>query len=139
MVRKRRPTPYGTPLASPPASMPNSWSSRPSSTSPSARLSASPRRPRELGWRLTDSGLAEEIARKGCELARQSGASTAVAVAGEGDAAEILIDTAQARKADLIVVGSKGITSASRFVLGSVANTVSHHAPCDVLIVHTAP
>jgi nucleotide-binding universal stress UspA family protein len=38
----------------------------------------------------------------------------------------------------VIVVGSKGLTGASRFVLGSVASAVSHHAPCDVLIVQTA-
>ena len=38
---------------------------------------------------------------------------------------------------DVIVVGSKGLTGASRFLLGSVASSVSHHAPCDVFIVHT--
>ena len=39
---------------------------------------------------------------------------------------------------DLIVVGSRGMTGAARFLLGSVPNKVSHHAPCDVLIVSTA-
>jgi nucleotide-binding universal stress UspA family protein/nitrite reductase/ring-hydroxylating ferredoxin subunit len=37
---------------------------------------------------------------------------------------------------DLVVVGNKGIAGARR-VLGSVPNTVSHNAKCDVLIVHT--
>lgn len=37
---------------------------------------------------------------------------------------------------DLVVVGNKGMTGAGR-VLGSVPNTVSHTAGCDVLIVHT--
>jgi nucleotide-binding universal stress UspA family protein/nitrite reductase/ring-hydroxylating ferredoxin subunit len=37
---------------------------------------------------------------------------------------------------DLIVVGNKGMTGAGR-VLGSVPNSVSHNAGCDVLIVHT--
>ena len=32
-------------------------------------------------------------------------------------------------KADLIVVGNKGMTGARRFLLGSVPNNVSHHAP----------
>jgi len=36
-----------------------------------------------------------------------------------------------------IVVGSQGLTGAARFVLGSVASSVAHHAPCDVCIVHT--
>jgi nucleotide-binding universal stress UspA family protein/nitrite reductase/ring-hydroxylating ferredoxin subunit len=37
---------------------------------------------------------------------------------------------------DLIVVGNKGMAGAGR-VFGSVPNTVSHAAACDVLIVHT--
>ncbi len=38
---------------------------------------------------------------------------------------------------DLIVVGNRGMTGAKRFLLGSVPNKVSHHAPCSVLIVRT--
>ena len=40
-------------------------------------------------------------------------------------------------EADLIVVGNKGMTGAKRFLLGSVPNKVSHHAPCGVYIVRT--
>ncbi|MGH2740011.1 MAG: universal stress protein [Actinomycetota bacterium] len=58
-------------------------------------------------------------------------------VLGQGDAAEVLIDVADQENADLIVVGNKGMTGAKRFVLGSVPNRISHHAPCSVLIVHT--
>ena len=39
--------------------------------------------------------------------------------------------------ADMIVVGNKGMHSASRFVLGNVPNNVSHRARCNVLIVST--
>ncbi len=55
----------------------------------------------------------------------------------EGDPADALLDIAEEQKADLIVVGNKGMTGASRFVLGSVPNKVSHHAPCSVLIIRT--
>lgn len=55
----------------------------------------------------------------------------------EGHAADVIIDIAEEENADLIVVGNKGMTGAKRFVLGSVPNAVSHHAPCNVLIVHT--
>jgi nucleotide-binding universal stress UspA family protein len=55
----------------------------------------------------------------------------------EGDPAEALIDVADEESVDLIVVGNKGMTGAKRFLLGSVPNQVSHHAPCTVLIVHT--
>ena len=44
---------------------------------------------------------------------------------------------AEERGADLIVVGNKGMTGARRFLLGSVPNKISHHAPCSVLIIRT--
>jgi nucleotide-binding universal stress UspA family protein len=54
-----------------------------------------------------------------------------------GDAAESLLDVAEEEGADLIIVGNKGMAGARRFLVGSVPNRVSHHATCDVLIVHT--
>jgi nucleotide-binding universal stress UspA family protein len=56
--------------------------------------------------------------------------------APKGDAADSLIAAARDHDADLIVLGSRGMRGARR-VLGSVPNKVSHHAPCDVLIVQT--
>ena len=55
----------------------------------------------------------------------------------EGDPAEAVLSVAEETDADLIVVGNKGMTGARRFLLGSVPNNVSHHAPCCVLIVRT--
>ena len=55
----------------------------------------------------------------------------------EGDPADAILDVAEEVNADLIVVGSKGMTGARRFLLGSVPNKVSHHAPCSVIIVRT--
>jgi nucleotide-binding universal stress UspA family protein len=55
----------------------------------------------------------------------------------EGDPAEGILTVAEDTKADLIVVGNKGMTGARRFLLGSVPNNVSHHAPCSVIIVRT--
>ena len=55
----------------------------------------------------------------------------------EGDPAEAILDVAEKTNADLIVVGNKGMTGARRFLLGSVPNNVSHHAPCSVIIVRT--
>jgi nucleotide-binding universal stress UspA family protein len=39
--------------------------------------------------------------------------------------------------AGLVIVGNKGMTGAKRFLLGSVPDKISHHAPCSVLIVRT--
>ena len=55
----------------------------------------------------------------------------------EGDPADAILDVAEEVKADLIVVGNKGMTGARRFLLGSVPNKISHHAPCGVYIVRT--
>ena len=55
----------------------------------------------------------------------------------QGDPADAILDVAEEREADLIIVGNKGMTGAKRFLLGSVPNKVSHHAPCSVLIIRT--
>lgn len=51
--------------------------------------------------------------------------------------ADAIVDLAKSIEADLIVVGNRGMTGVRR-VLGSVPNTVAHHAPCAVLIVPTS-
>ena len=58
-------------------------------------------------------------------------------VARAGEAADTIIAVADDEGADLIVVGNKGMTGASRFLLGSVPNKITHHAPCNVLVVRT--
>ena len=58
--------------------------------------------------------------------------------AREGDPAEVIIQVANEQQADLIVIGSSGLTGIKRFLLGSVSNKVSHHAPCSVMIVRRA-
>lgn len=55
----------------------------------------------------------------------------------EADPADAILNVAEEVKADLIVVGNKGMTGARRYLLGSVPNNVSHHAPCSVLIART--
>ena len=57
--------------------------------------------------------------------------------ARQGEPADAILDVAEEENADLIVVGNKGMTGAKRFLLGSVPNKVSHHAPSSVLIVRT--
>ena len=55
--------------------------------------------------------------------------------AREGDPAQTIIDVAGDQNADLIVVGAHGTTELRRFMIGSVANKLSHHAPSSLLIV----
>jgi nucleotide-binding universal stress UspA family protein len=70
--------------------------------------------------------------------ARTAGVSQIETFARVGDAADAILDVAEEQGTDLIVVGNKGMTGATRFLLGSVPNKVSHHAPCSVLIVRTS-
>jgi nucleotide-binding universal stress UspA family protein len=68
-----------------------------------------------------------------------SGAAHEVTIqthAPKWDPGDGIIEVAQQVGADLIVLGSRGMRGARR-LLGSVPNKVSHHAPCDVLIVRT--
>ena len=48
---------------------------------------------------------------------------------------DAIIQFAQENGVDLIVMGTKGRTAISRFLLGSVTESVVHHAHCPVLVV----
>ena len=67
--------------------------------------------------------------------AEAAGVSRVETFARVGDAADAILDVAEEQGSDLIVVGNKGMTAATRFLLGSVPQKVSHHAPCSVMIV----
>ena len=69
--------------------------------------------------------------------AKKAGVEEVQEHAREGDPADAILDVTEEINADLIVVGNKGMTGARRFLLGSVPNKVSHHAPCSVIIVRT--
>ncbi len=70
---------------------------------------------------------------------RHAGSGVAIDTVVVDDApVHALIDTARAGGYDLVVVGNKGMTGVSRFFqLGSVPNKLSHHLPCNLLIVKT--
>jgi nucleotide-binding universal stress UspA family protein len=59
------------------------------------------------------------------------------AVAKSG--ADAILDVADELDADLVVVGSRGHGVGRRVLRGSVSTKVAHHAPCNVLIVHSPP
>lgn len=88
--------------------------------------------------RLLSAGADEQAkiaVERAARVAEASGVGWTADVV-DGPAGEALI-TASA-DVDLVVVGSRGMTGAQRFLLGSVPNRVTHHAESDVLIVRTA-
>jgi nucleotide-binding universal stress UspA family protein len=92
--------------------------------------------PEELEWAINPREDVDATLEVAAELARPKGI-TVNTYARQGDPADAILDVAEEREADLIVVGNKGMTGAKRFLLGSVPNKVSHHAPCSVLIIRT--
>ena len=104
---------------------------------PSQRLRGEARQvPADLHWMVNpredvDATLADAAERVGA-----AGVESRI-YAREGDPADAILDVAEEVGSDLIVVGNKGMTGAKRFLLGSVPNKVSHHAPCSVMIVRT--
>jgi len=92
--------------------------------------------PRDLQWTINAREDVDVTLREAAAVA--DGAAVDVTTyAREGDPADAILDVAEERGAELIVVGNKGMTGAKRFLLGSVPNKVSHHAPCSVLIIRT--
>jgi nucleotide-binding universal stress UspA family protein len=92
--------------------------------------------PQDVQWTVNPREDVERVLEIEAEAIRAAGVEVET-LAREGDAADAILDVAEQRDADLIVVGNKGMTGAKRFLLGSVPNKISHHAPCSVLIIRT--
>ena len=79
---------------------------------------------------------AEKIAEEGCELARDAGFEAEPLVVDGAPAWNQIVEIAEERNADLIVIGSRGLSGLKHVVLGSVAAAVAQHSKRSVLIVH---
>ena len=80
---------------------------------------------------------AEELVSGVLEIFRGAGVEAAGEIrrVSPGDTPEQIVDVANASHADLIVMGTRGMTEWKSLVLGGVANKVVHHATCPVLLV----
>ena len=92
--------------------------------------------PDDMQWMVNAREDVEATLRAAGERIGEAGVKVET-YARQGDPADAILDVAEEQNADLIVVGNKGMTGAKRFLLGSVPNKVSHHAPCSVLIIRT--
>jgi nucleotide-binding universal stress UspA family protein len=89
--------------------------------------------PQDIQWSINPTEDVDATLRAAEEKAKERGLKTA-SEARQGDPADVLCDIAEDQGADLLVVGNKGM---QRRILGSVPNSVSHKAPCSVVIVKT--
>jgi nucleotide-binding universal stress UspA family protein len=85
-------------------------------------------------WLVSDADKAEHVARA---VADTLGGDIKITHStASGRPADALIREAIRKEARLIVVGNRRMHGIAR-VLGSVANSVAHNAPCDVYIANT--
>jgi nucleotide-binding universal stress UspA family protein len=87
----------------------------------------------ELQWASNPLARIREILARTEEEARRDGIDCSSLI-GEGDTVDALLRLGVECGADLLVIGNKGM---QRRVLGSVPNSVTHGAPCSVLVVKT--
>jgi nucleotide-binding universal stress UspA family protein len=92
--------------------------------------------PEDMQWMVNEREDVEATLNQAGEQIQSAGVQVET-FSRQGDPADAILDVAEEQNADLIIVGNKGMTGAKRFLLGSVPNKVSHHAPCSVMIIRT--
>jgi nucleotide-binding universal stress UspA family protein len=93
--------------------------------------------PDDLQWMVNPREDVEATLKDAEKIVRDAGIDDVQTLAREGDPADAILDVAEEHGIDLIVVGNKGMKGTKRFLLGSVPNKISHHAPCSVMIIRT--
>lgn len=94
---------------------------------------------KDEAYQVHGSSPTEEILRTARERAVKAGAATANVNTRpvKGAPVDALLQLVGDTKADLLVVGNKGLNSIAGRLLGSVPADVARKSACDVLIVHT--
>ena len=88
-------------------------------------------------YQVTGSAPADDSVSRARDRAAAAGATKIETEARQGKPAEVLIKLVEERKADLLVVGNRGLNTLAGRLIGSVPLDIARHAPIDVLIVHT--
>ena len=92
---------------------------------------------RDEAYQVVGSAPADDTLSRARDRATGAGAAAVETVAVQGEPVEVLRTVARDRKADLLVVGNRGLNSLAGRILGSVPSEVARRAGTDVLIVHT--
>lgn len=89
----------------------------------------------EVGTARMITALGEHVAESAKKRAEEAGARDVTTRICAGDIADEILDVAEAEKADVIVMGRRGLGRVREVLLGSVSQKVLHHANCKVVIV----
>ena len=92
---------------------------------------------RDEAYQIVGSHPAEDTVRTAAERAGAAGAQSVKTVAVQGSPVETLLDVVRREKADLLVVGNRGLAGIKGRLLGSVPADATRRSECDVLVVHT--
>lgn len=107
---------------------------------PRSRVRAEARQaPSDVAFSVNPREDVEDTLEQAVAAAKRVGVESVRTASREGDPADAIITVAEELHADLVVVGNRGMSDpgAKRFLLSSVPDKISHHAPCSVLIVRT--
>jgi nucleotide-binding universal stress UspA family protein len=89
-------------------------------------------------YQVVGSAPADDTVRTAVARANKvAGSITVETEVVQGKPADVLTKITADRKADLLVVGNRGLNTLAGRILGSVPLDVVRHAGCDVLVVHT--
>jgi nucleotide-binding universal stress UspA family protein len=88
-------------------------------------------------WTNATDQATQTALQSAADAAAAAGAGTVTNHQLSGDPADALLSLCDDIEADLLVIGSRGMQGARRFLLGSVSSRCAHHANRSVLIVHT--
>lgn len=69
------------------------------------------------------------------KTAKKAGVAGVTGVCYEGVVVDEILQHLAAHPTDLLVVGSRGLSTAKRILLGSVSTALVTHAPCPVLVI----
>ena len=78
---------------------------------------------------------AEELLTEVQQVIEKQGIKTSIEVIGNKSVAKGIIDYARESGADVIVIGTKGLTGVEKFLMGGVASAVINHAHCPVVAI----
>jgi nucleotide-binding universal stress UspA family protein len=87
----------------------------------------------------SEIGRYREIVEAAVKKAEAGGVASVTGVSYEGVVVDEILSHLEQHPTDLLVIGSRGLSTAKRILLGSVSSAVVNHAPCPVLVVRPTP
>jgi nucleotide-binding universal stress UspA family protein len=100
------------------------------------RVGSSSKKLEEIAKKIDEGEIDDKAMLKKFESqAREHGVRNVSTIKRRGDIAEEILKIADNEKVDMIVLGSRGLSTAKVFLLGSVSHKVVQHANCPVTVI----